>query len=72
MVASRMGRSGPVAMAEVVANHSVTTSQIVCLLFDGAVLGEQASHGLTTTKPLANNRLTRSTSDVCTIERKSP
>lgn len=71
MVASRMGRSGPVAMAEVVANHPVTTLQIVCLLFDGDVLGEQASHGFATTKPLAHSRLTRSTRDVCTIERKS-
>lgn len=71
MVASRMGRSGPVAMAEVVANHPVTTLQIVCLLFDGDVLGEQASHGLGTAKQQAYNRLTRSTRDVCAIERKS-
>lgn len=71
MVAALMGPAGLVAVAQVVANHTVTTSKIVCLLFDGDVLGEQASLGLATAKPLLDNRLTCSSSGSYAIERKS-
>ena len=71
MVASLMGPAGLVAVAQVSAINTVTTSKIVCLLFDGDVLGEQASHGLPTATPLADDRLTRSSSNVYAIERKS-
>jgi hypothetical protein len=71
MVASLMGPAGMVAVAQVSANHTVTGSRIVCLLFDGAVLGAQASHGLPTATPLADDCLTRSSRDMYAIERKS-